>query len=182
MEGVARKRGEQTVSGRRMPPTDHLQGVSASPDDMGPTNSYWPYYRSRPFIFQGHIASLGKASAGRGGKVAKAGAAQRGTSVIPQTKRGPTARGSCLPIQPGVNNATLFPPCPPAYYLSSERALRIAAGPRSQPGPWALGTQQEGYGREGAGSHHPPNQLQLQAGELSWGEERVVSPSVRAQP
>lgn len=36
-------------------------------DDMGPTNGYWPYYRCRPFIFQGHIASLGKAFAGRGG-------------------------------------------------------------------------------------------------------------------
>jgi len=69
--------------------------------------------------------------------VPKAGAAQRGTSVIPQTKRGPTARGSCLPIQPGVNNATLSPPPPKltSCPLGEPSESLLAPDPSQGPGP-----------------------------------------------
>lgn len=87
--------------------------------------------------------------------MAKAGAAQRETAVIPGTNRAPIARGSCLLIQPGVSKATLFHPL--------SLLLVLWESPQNHCWPHipvrALGpsSHQGGCGGEEKGSHPPPS-------------------------
>ena len=114
---------------------------SFTPVDMGPTNSYWPFRRPRSpsSRVHGHTASLGKASAGRGGnKATKAGAAGRESSGTPWTNGATVARGSSLPVQPGKDTAGVratFIRCLTSGILSGALSVAATPAPSQRPGP-----------------------------------------------